>query len=66
MTTVVRLTSRAAIGDALELLVVHYRAGDVEAFSIEVSPSGTARVTAVYAPGVEPVHLPGMTAEDDE
>ena len=64
--TAVKLAGREAIAQAMDLLLQHYRSGDVAAFSMESSPNGTARISAVYAPGVPPLELPGVAVEDDE
>ncbi len=64
--TVVKLASRKAVVEAMRLLANHYESGDVVDFSLGTSPMGTARVSAIYAPGVPPVELPGVAPEDDE
>jgi hypothetical protein len=43
----------------------HYGRGNVLASSVEVSPIGTARLSAVYADGIGPIELPGVVPEED-
>lgn len=65
--TVVRVEGRHAVCAGLRLLADHLEAGHVTAFSLELSPAGTARLSVCYQHGAAaPVELPGVHQELDE
>lgn len=64
--TVVRVEGRHAVCAGLRLLADHLEAGVVTAFSLELSPAGTARLSVCYQHGAQALELPGVHRELDE
>lgn len=62
----VRVEGRHAVCAGLRLLADHLEAGVVTAFSLELSPAGSARLSVCYQHGAAPVELPGVHRELDE
>ena len=56
----------AAVSKALRFFADAIDDGHIMACSLEWEPNRTARFTVVYAPGIDPVEVPGVAVEGDE